>query len=828
MAWTMAEQDAGAGLSEEEAARRLAAEGPNRAPGRRGAAWWEGVADPTVLLLLVAAMVYGVAGDVQDARIVLAACAVAAGLAVWQARRAARILRTLEVHVAARARVRRGGVVRPIPAEEVVRGDRILLAEGDRVPADGVVAVARGPRVDASWFTGESLADEPGPGDRVRAGSLVVAGAAEADVDAIGALTELARLGGSLRTPRPAGPRALQVQRAVRALGLVGAGACVVVVMLHGWVRGDWTGGLLAGIVLGVAVIPEELPVVRNVLLALSAHRLARSGLVARRLDTLETLGAVNVVCIDKTGTLTTNRMTLAAVWTSATGVWSVPSLGRGTSPATPPSGGAASPPEAVKAVLRAAFQASEAGSPDPLERAILDASPDGRDGPAARLADWAQGDGRPLHAHAWRRADGGVQVAAKGAPEALLARCDAPAALCEASLAAAASLAEEGMRVLGVATWAFPATWGPGAEPPLTGGRWEGLVAVADPVRPAAPAAVAALGRMGVRVILVTGDHAGTARAVARAAGLPATRVHHGEALEAMGDAELTAALARGDAWARVRPAQKLRIVQVLQHAGDVVAMTGDGVNDAPALRAAEVGLAMGRGADVARESASVVLVNEDLEVLVAGIAEGRRLADALRGALAWLVSVHAPIAALAVLAPLAGLPLLLLPAHVAAMELFIDPVAALAFERTVTDTSVAVRPPDPDPRHSPLLPRGRLLDVLAGALRALGGAIVVGWVWGASGVAEARTLALGIVLFHGALQIAHLSAGVDATGAGGGIGASSVAARAACVVVAIAIAIVMVWPQARAAFALAVPSVGGVVVLTAVGTWLVAAESA
>jgi Ca2+-transporting ATPase len=814
--------DAAAGLSEDEAARRLARWGPNRPPGRRGAPWWEGVADPTVLLLVAAAAVYAVAGDVEDARVVLAACCVAAGLAIWQARRAARILRALEVHVAAHARVRRGGVPRRIAAEAVVRGDRLLLSEGDRVPADAVVAETRGLRVDASSFTGEALPEEPTAGARVRAGSLVVAGAAEADVDATGADTELGRMGRALREVRPTGPRALQVRHAVRALGVLGAVACAGVVALHGLVRGDWTGGLLAGIVLGVAVIPEELPVVRNVLLALSAHRLARSGLVARRLDTLETLGAVQVLCVDKTGTLTTNRMTLAATWTRSSGFWRPSFVGRGDIPPQRPPAG---PDDAL---LTAAARASEPGSADPLEQAILASAPAGAQGTAPRMADWAQGDGRPLHAHAWRAPDGTVRVAAKGAPEALLARCAVDDALRTDALAAAAALAEEGMRVLGVATWTFPEGWSAGAEPPASDGRWEGLVAVADPVRPSAPAAVAALGRMGVRVILVTGDHVGTARAVARAAGLPAIHVHTGDALEAMTDGELDAALVRGDAWARVRPSQKLRIVQALQRGGAVVAMTGDGVNDAPALRAAEVGLAMGRGADVAREAASVVLVDEDLEVLVAGIAEGRRLADALRGALAWLVSVHAPIALLAVLAPLAGLPLLLLPAHVAALELFIDPVAALAFERTVVDPSVAVRPPEPDPRHSPLLPPARMQDVLAGALRALGAAAVVGWVWGASGVAEARTLALGIVLGHGALQIVHLSAGVDATGAGAGVASSSWAARAACAVVAAAVVGALAWPPARAAFALAVPSAGGAAVVAAVGLWLTAAEAA
>jgi Ca2+-transporting ATPase len=713
------------GLTEAEAAARLRAEGPNELPAARprslAAQAVEVLREPMILLLAACAAVYLGLGDRQEATILIASVLVVIGISLWQERKTERALAALRDLSSPRALVIRDGVERRVAGREVVRGDLVVLAEGDRVPADGVVCWERNLRVDESLLTGESVAvgksvavGEPpaaSPGGDgspfVWSGSLVVAGQGVARVRATGAATALGRIGAALETADSGRTRLeRQVGRLVRVVAVAGGLVCAAVVLVYGLGRASWLEGALAGLALAISLVPEEFPVILTVFLALGAWRIARRRVLVRRMPALEALGAATVLCLDKTGTLTENRM--------AVRVLSAGGRRHRVADADDPL------PEEVHAVLEYAVLASQENPFDPTERAIDALAQRALAGTEHLHRTWTLVREYPLSrellamSHVWRSPEGDAWiVAAKGAPEAIADLCHLPDDRARALAEETAALAGEGLRVLGVAAAMI-------RERTLPPGQHDfpfalvGLVGLADPLRPTARAALAECAAAGVRTVMITGDYAGTARAIAAEVGLArGDGVCTGAELEAMDDATLAARLPALDVFARVVPEQKLRLVRAFQARGEVVAMTGDGVNDAPALKAADVGIAMGaHGTDVAREAAHLVLLDDDVSSIAAAIRLGRRVYDNLRKAMAYALAVHVPIAGVSLLPVLLGRPLLLLPVHIVFLELIVDPACSIAFEAEPEEADVMRRPPR-DPR-APLLERATLRTAL------------------------------------------------------------------------------------------------------------------
>ncbi|TCZ62984.1 cation-translocating P-type ATPase [Roseicella aquatilis] len=689
-----------AGLSSAEAAARLRREGPNALPDAARRSLLRVALDvarePMFALLLGAGALYLLLGDLAEALLLLAFACLSVGIAVAQEARTERALEALRDLSSPRALVVRDGEHRRIPGREVVRGDLLILAEGDRVPADARLLAAESLEVDESLLTGESVpvrkhaaagagegaGTPPRPGEdpaAVYSGSLVVRGTGEAVVRATGPRTELGRIGAALGTIEREPPRLrAQTMAMVRGFAVLGLLASLALGLLYGLLRGDWLQAALGGIALAMAMLPEEFPLVLTLFAVMGARRIARVGVLLRQASALQTLGATTVLCTDKTGTLTRNRMAVAATLPEA--------------------------PLDAAGLLRLAAEASEDAPFDPMEVALRQAAPEAAGGVPRR--HYALRPDLPAMGRAWE-AGGTARLAAKGAPEAMLRLCDPPPAEALRIATAAAALAARGLRVLGVAeaTDLDPARLPDRLEE--AGLVLRGLVGLADPLRPGVPEAVAECRAAGIRVVIVTGDHPETARAIAAEAGLDTAPVVTGAELASLDEAGFAARAARAAILARVLPEQKLRLVQALKSAGEVVAMTGDGVNDAPALKAAHVGVAMGaRGTDVAREAAAAVLLEDDFSAIPRAVRLGRRILDNLRKAMGYIVALHVPIAGMAFLPLAFGLPPVLGPLHIAFLELVVDPVCSLAFEAEPEEANVMRRPPE-DPR-APLLAPG------------------------------------------------------------------------------------------------------------------------
>jgi Ca2+-transporting ATPase len=717
------------GLSAVEAAARLAAEGPNALPGsaRKSTLAIAGavVREPMFVLLIAAAAVYLLLGDRAEALVLAASVVGIIAIAVLQERKAERALEALRDLSSPRALVVRDGERLRIAGAEVVRGDLVLLAEGDRVPADALLGAANGLLVDESLLTGESLPVEKRPGERVCSGTLVVKGQGRAEVSATGVATELGRIGVSLATlesEKTALER--ETARLVKLVAAFAGALCLALTLIYGLMRGEWLGAVLAGLTLAMAILPEEFPVVLTVFLALGAWRISRHGVLTRRMPAIEMLGAATVLCVDKTGTLTENRMSVV---------------------------------ETPQPVIDAAALACELEPFDPMDRAIVAAASEAA---RRRRAEWRLERDYPLSedflavCHAWRTTSGELQVALKGAPETVLRLCGRSELLDEVRRAAG-----RGLRLLGVATSTTPGS--PARDPTQYSYTWAGFVALADPLRASVPGAVALCRRAGIRVVMITGDFPGTALEIARQAGLDTQGVLTGKQVEALDDGALARAVKEVNVFARVVPQQKLRLVDAYKAAGEVVAMTGDGVNDAPALKSAHIGIAMGRrGTDVAREAAALVLLEDDFASIVQTVRLGRRIYDNIRNAMRYIVSVHVPTAGMAFLPLLFGWPLLLYPVHVVFLEFVIDPACSIAFEAEHTDANAMQRPPR--------RPGARLFDArMLGVSLALGASLLVAvlaaYAWAQhAGLGERETRALGfaaIVFGNLALILAYRS---------------------------------------------------------------------
>ena len=715
--------DSARGLTETQARHRLSEDGPNQLPLSRPRTVLhllrEVVLEPMFLLLAGCGAIYLALGDRHEALMLLGFVFVVMLITFVQQHRTERSLEALRDLSSPRALVLREGQTRRVAGRELVCGDIVLLAEGDRVPADIQLQEASNLTVDESLLTGESApvlkqADPAGADTAmVYAGTLVTRGTARGQVCATGERSALGRIGQSLASiASERTPIQRETQRIVKHIAIVGLCLSAVLALVYWQNTGDWLHGLLAGLTLAMAILPEELPVVLTLFLGLGAWRLARERVLARSIPAVELLGATTVLCVDKTGTLTANRMAVRQLWSEVcvhdTVLATAPSL-----------------PDPLHGVLEFAVLASHRRAFDPMERAIVETGQRLLADTEHLHADWTLLEDYPLSSgmmamsRVWQSPDGCDRlIAAKGAPEAILDLCHLDALRCSQLADTVSTMASQGLRVLAVARATFSAAILPGNQHDFDF-EFLGLLALEDPVRPEVHQAIAECHAAGLRVVMLTGDHPATAMSVARQVGLPAEgKVITGTELAGLSDAALRARLPHTQIFCRVPPEQKLRLVQAYRAAGEVVAMTGDGVNDAPALKAAHIGVAMGaRGTDVAREAAAIVLLNDDFASLVTAVRYGRRVFANLRKAIVFVIAAHVPIIALSLIPVALGWPLLLMPVHILFLQLIIDPACSVVFEAEPLEADAMTA----GPRH----PDQRLFDagvISRGLLQGLG----------------------------------------------------------------------------------------------------------
>jgi P-type Ca2+ transporter type 2C len=637
----------------------------------------ESLAEPLMLLLIAVAVLSAIFGELRDAIAIFVVIVIIGAVEAISEVRAKRALRALRDLSAPNALVRRAGAAEAIPVGALVVGDVLLVEAGSVVAADARVVAADGLAADESRLTGEPVSAAKGPepvaadaplaerSSLLHAGTAVVAGAGEAVVVALGDETEIGRLGRLVAEAKePPTPLQRAMAELARAALVVAISACVLVPLL-GLLRGRPAREmLLDGLTLAFATIPEELPILVTALVALGGLRLAQRGVLLRRLRAAEAVGAMTVLLADKTGTLTENRLEIDRIEGDR---------------------------ERVLTVAAAAHGAATAQ--DPVDRAIVDAAGDRE--AAERLARYPFDPVRKRESAAWRDSDG-VWLAVKGAPEAVLDACALSAPERAHVLERVTALADDGLRVLAAAERRLPSVPrdAAGAEADL---EFVGLAAFRDPLRAGVADSVAELGHAGVRTIVVSGDYPETVAAAAREAGVSASEVlHGGAALDALGDDELAGRL-RGEAViARATPEDKLRLVRILQERGEAVAVTGDGVNDAPALAAANVGIAMGaRGTDLAREASDLVLVDDAYPTIVGAVEGGRALASQLRRSVAFYLGAKIGLVVVVAIPLLVGLPAPFHPVHIVILELFMDVGASIAFVSEPTAPGTMDGPP-------------------------------------------------------------------------------------------------------------------------------------
>jgi len=776
----------GHGLSGGEARRRLLARGPNELVAARARPWWKMLArqftDLMIVVLVGAAVISGLIGELRDTLVIVVIVLLNAAVGFVQEFRAERALAALAQLVPASARVRRGGADRHIPVREVVPGDLVLLEAGSLVPADVRLLSAHGHlTVDESPLTGEAHPVEKSPlrlidpalpvveqSNMVFKGTLVSGGRAMGVAVATGMATQLGRTA-RLLAGEQAGttPLKRRMDAFGRRLALFVLGICAVI-FGAGLLRGEPTLLMfLTAVSLAVAAIPEAFPAVLTVTLAVGARKLAAAGALIRNLPAAETLGSVTFICADKTGTLTSGRMAVSAVWVD--GEWQPLSAAPGDSPLgelgravalnsnVAPVAGADRPPDAGPVAGRGASTEealAEAAGAAGFHRQELE-----RAWPRLAEVPFDSVHKRMITLHRSASEGGGTVAYVKGAPEQVLGACGEDAQGTAAT--AAARRAEDGERVLAFA-WrmvdADSVGAGSGAIPD-SGYRLLGLVALTDPPRPEAAAAVAECRRAGIVPVMITGDHPDTARAIAMHLGIaaPGDPVLTGRQLAALTDAALAERVRRVTVYARMAPEQKIRIVRALQADGECVAMTGDGVNDAPALKAAQIGVAMGqRGTDVAREAAGMVLLDDNFATIVAAVREGRRIFDNIRKFIRYSLTSNAGEIWTLFLAPFLGLPLPLLPTHILWVNLVTDGLPGLALAAEPEERGVMRRPPRPPGEG--IFARGMWQHVLFVGLLIGGLSILTqAWAIGAGEEDRARTMVFTVLTF---CQLAHAMA--------------------------------------------------------------------
>ncbi len=690
-----------AGLTADEAKRLQEQFGKNELNPQKKESFFKKtlhiICEPMFLLLLVAATIYFLLGEPRDGIIMLIFVVGMISINVIQEWKTDKTLNALKDLSAPHVNVLRDGQEQTIASADLVPGDLMMIYEGVKIPADGVVVKCADLSVDESSLTGEAEGvrkvtehgSEPSEDywrrDYCYAGTLVIQGTATVRVDKIGASTEYGKIGKNIAVaPQESTPLQKQTGKLIRTCTII-AGMLFVLVGIFTWMNipdHDFIDRLvesvLSGVTLAMAMIPEEFPVILTVFLSMGAWRLAKKHSLVRKLPSVETLGAVSVLCVDKTGTITMNQMSVQELWVACgdeQGMVEVMGLG------------------------------CETDTYDPMEKAMLACCEDRgitREHifeESVFLTEYAFTNELKMMGHVWRH-DGDILVAAKGSPEGIFTVCE----LNEEQRAEAErknlELSGRGLRVIAIAA-ANPRSE---AEIPASIADCRltllGLVGLADPPRESVKEDIAVCNRAGIRVVMITGDNGTTASAIAKKIGLlHEDDIITGDMLNDMSDEELCEAVKTVSIFSRVIPEHKMRIVNAFKKNGEIVAMTGDGVNDAPALKYADIGIAMGkRGSEVSREAADIILMDDNFTTIVETVKDGRRIYDNIRKAVGYVFTIHIPIAFSALLAPLLGIApdaLLLLPLHVVLLEVIIDPTCSIVLERQPAESDIMERRP-------------------------------------------------------------------------------------------------------------------------------------
>lgn len=692
------------GLTEAAAKEKLFIQGENLIPSEAPKSFLRQVAlilsEPMLILLIAAGTINLLLAETLDALMLMMTVFIVLGISIYQSRRAEHALQALKELSAPTVKVIRDGLEKRISSHQVVVGDLMLLSEGDRVCADARVVQQTALSCDESTLTGESFPIAKFPGDSVLSGTLVTSGHAQVIVTATGINSQLGKIGQSLQEISIEKSRLQRdVDQIVRVVGVLGIFTVLSVVLIYGSTRNNWLEGGLAGIAAAMALIPEEFPVILTLFMAIGAWRMSKARVIARKPSAIESLGSISVLCVDKTGTITENRMAVKEV------IINKESFVVDQSSANP----------TVQELLNTATLACPLHSYDPMDIAFKSLKNDSRE--RESLAEFPVTNERLAYIHAWSISNETV-VAAKGAPETIAKLCRMQETENEELMQQVHVAASRGFRVLAIAK----SSRGNSANlSEITANEFEflGLTLLQDPIREGVKESVQICNAAGIKTVMITGDHPSTALSIGQEIGLN----HNagflaGADLDKLSDAELNAQIQQVSIFARVRPEHKLRIVRAFQANGMVVGMTGDGVNDAPALRAADIGIAMGgRGTDVAREAASLIITDDNFNSIVKGIERGRVTYSNLQKAMSYVIAIHIPIFGLALL-PLfsSAWPLILLPGLVAFHEVIIDPACSVVFEEESADPNIMKEQPRPIKQR--IFSRGEILLAAAQGL--------------------------------------------------------------------------------------------------------------
>lgn len=648
------------------------------------------LAEPTFALLLIAGIIYSIIGKIEDALILLCFIFISVGITLFQERKSEKAIDALKELSSPRAIVIRDGITQRIAGKDIVVGDILILEEGDRIPADAQMLEAYDLLVDESLLTGESEPLKRDAENLVHSGCMVIRGGGIAKVVAIGMQTEFGKIGSSLQQINILNsPLQKDIEVLIKRFMFFGTSLAVMILIIYGLIHHDWLEGALTAISLTMALLPEEFTVILTVFMALGVWRISRQKVLTRYAPVIETLGSITSLCVDKTGTLTLNKMSLEVLATPTITL----NLSSNKNDLD----------LSQKELLSYCLLASEVKPFDPMEKAFHEKQyliPDYQSQYHRHelVHEYGLSAALPAMTHLWQSPGSDeCLVAIKGAPEAVLKLCNlsfSKKVIIEKQIQ---ELASKGLRLLGVAKAQYnkkTSDWPDTLE--SFEFTWIGLVGLKDPIREEVPAAIQKCQRAGIRVIMITGDHAITAQAIAKQAGIDSSSVLSGSDINALNDIELREAVKKTSVYVRIKPAEKLRLVEALQANGEIVAMTGDGVNDAPALKAAHVGIAMGqRGTDVAREAASLVLLNDDFSSIVHAIQQGRQIYDNLHKAIIYVIAIHIPMAGAVFIPILFGIEPILDPIHIVFLQMIIDPACAIIFEMETPESNVMLMPP-------------------------------------------------------------------------------------------------------------------------------------
>lgn len=689
------------GLSSKEVSEKLKKFGYNELPSSQPknlfTIAFEVMKEPMFLLLLSCGFLYLILGDYTEGIILLCTIFLIIGTTFYQYRKTERALEAMQKLSSPRVLVQRDDRQYKVAGRDIVPGDLIYLYEGDRVPADCLLLTASNFTVDESLLTGESIPVQKSieeDENRIFSGTLVVQGRAEARVEHTGSSAELGKIATSLSKLEQ---QETQLQKEMKVLitrlGILGGFISISIILLFYFSRGNFVQSVLNGLSAAIAILPEEFPVVLTVFLALGSWRLSKKNVLTRKPSAIENLGSATVLCSDKTGTITQNKMQVVAIANNQSKVGGEEFSTR---------------LEEINSILESAICATPFDSIDPMEKAILELkkinnftySP-----PGEVIKQYTMSKEMlamtmvypDLSSTSSKLADS-FNLYSKGAPEAILNACNLEASEYDEHMKIVHELAALGYRVLGVASskMTIKSSELPSSQKDLSFDL-QGFLALEDPIRKEVPQAIEDCKRAGVKVVMITGDYPITAKSIGNQIGIQDPTILTGQELDALTEEEFVKKIELIDIFARVVPEQKLRIVNAFTQKGEIVAMTGDGVNDAPALKAAQIGIAMGnKGTDVAREASSLVLLDDNFASIVAAIRQGRKIYDNLQKAMSYIIAIHIPIIGLTLLpAFFSFLPLLLLPLHIVFMELIIDPVCSIAFESEQEEKNIMNRKP-------------------------------------------------------------------------------------------------------------------------------------